>query len=80
MSIEKVSGGFKTLKITKLLATMDFRPNCMKLSGIFLGDSLVASFNTAFESGNMSTSQKQAIITLEIKIARCWIIGDPSLC
>ena len=64
VSIEEVSEVLKTFKDNKVPGN-DGRPaELYKTFWHLLGDSLVASFNTAFESGNMSTSQRQALITL----------------
>ena len=64
VSIEEVSEVLKTFKDNKVPGNDGLPAELYKTFWHLLGDSLVASFNTAFESGNMSTSQRQALITL----------------
>ena len=64
VSIEEVSGVLKTFEDNRVPGNDGLLPKFYKTFWHLSGDSLVASFNTAFEAGNMSTSQRQAIITL----------------
>ena len=64
VSIEEVSEVLKTFKDYKVPGNDGPPAELYKTFWHLLGDSLVASFNTAFESGNMSTSQRQALNTL----------------
>ena len=64
VSIEEVSEVLKTFKDNKVPGNDGLPAELYKTFWHLLGDSLVASFNTAFESGNMSTSQRQALIML----------------
>ena len=53
------------VRIVKSLESMAFLPNSdYKKFWHLLGHSLVETFNAAFDSGSLWTSQKQAIITL----------------
>lgn len=48
-----------------------------------LGETLVDSLNAAFDSGRLSISQRQAIITLidkKIRTGCCWAIGGQFRC
>jgi len=64
VSIEEVSEVLKTFEDNKVPGNDGLPAEFYKTFWHLLGDSLVASFNTAFKARNMSTSQRQAIITL----------------
>ena len=64
VSVEEVSEVLKTFEDNKVPGNDGLPAEFYKTFWHLLGESLVASFNTDFEAGNMSTSQRQAIITL----------------
>ena len=64
VSIEEITEVLSSCKDNKVPGIDDLPTEFYKKFWHLLGHGLVETFNAAFDSGHMSTSQKQAIITL----------------
>ena len=64
VTIEEAAEVLKTFKDSKVPGNDDLPPEFYKIFWHLLGESLLNSFHAAFESGSLSTSQRQAAVTL----------------